>query len=609
MQFVLCICILSIMLYNRFVKLKSFKIILISLLFLIFFNGASFGYADCYYKVLKVLDGDTFYIDFNSSGTTEANERVRVNGIDAFEIKMNATLQRQAKKSGISDEDALRLGYLGKKYAEKTLLNKKVKISYSAKERTDKYGRAIVSIYYDCDKEGNCKSYEKEILSAGYATIYNSSNLKKQLQPYLNLDKIKENVAKVQNLELVVLNKKSGAYHKIGCEYGWMARQFELIKKPRFNFRKHPASCCHNVKPHHKHKDKKYKPITKAAQPNAQEANIQLFFLSPLEQKEAENKCTSNACKTLIYNIDNAKESIDFAIYGIREQDAVFNALVQAQKRGVKIRWVTDLTEKGKNIYTDTYRLMKALPNYSTDYDSAESRNIPDYKYKLDYQGALMHNKFFIFDNRIVFTGSTNISNTCLTGFNSNVAVLIDSEEVANAFKQEFEQMYEGKFHNEKSPVINNENIKIGDSIVSVYFSPVNKAGTTQVIPQIQKAKSYIYVPAFYLTRLDIIEELIKAKERGVEVKIIVDETSVKGKYVNVDYIIDNGVELKVEHWQGKMHMKSMIIDDSTLVIGSMNFTKQGESMNDENCLIIKNVPALASAYKAHFLELWNSIK
>ena len=45
--------------------------------------------------------------------------------------------------------------------------------------------------------------------------------------------------------------------------------------------------------------------------------------------------------------------------------------------------------------------------------------------------------------------------------------------------------------------------------------------------------------------------------------------------------------------------MKSMIIDDDKLVIGSMNFTKQGENVNDEDCLIIKNAPELTKKYKA----------
>ena len=105
-----------------------------------------------------------------------------------------------------------------------------------------------------------------------------------------------------------------------------------------------------------------------------------------------------------------------------------------------------------------------------------------------------------------------------------------------------------------------------------------------------------------------MVEELINAKKRGVDVKIIMDETCAGAKYSNIDYIKNNDIELKVEHWSGKMHMKSMIIDDSTLVVGSMNFTKQGERANDENCLIIKNAPVLTSAYKAHFMELWNSL-
>ena len=339
------------------------------------------------------------------------------------------------------------------------------------------------------------------------------------------------------------------------------------------------------------------------------ESAIQIFFLNPLQQKKPENSCKTSACKTLLKNINNANNSIDFAIYGINNQDKIFNALVKAQKRGVKVRWVTDLNERNENIYHDTYRLMHEIPTYNTDFNSIESRFVPDYKYKLDYQGALMHNKFFIFDDKKVFTGSTNISSYCLTGYNSNVAVFIDSTEVADVYKQEFEQMYNGKFHNEKIAVINNENIELNGSFVSIYFSPINKITIEHLFPLIRTAKSYIYIPAFYLTRKSMIYELIEAKNRGVDVKIIIDESSVKGKYVDIDFIKQNGINIKIENWLGKMHMKSMIIDDENLVIGSMNFTKQGERMNDENCLIIKNSPKLAKEYRKHFLELWYSIK
>lgn len=343
---------------------------------------------------------------------------------------------------------------------------------------------------------------------------------------------------------------------------------------------------------------------------NAQtnESAIQVFFLSPLKQKKPQNACKTDACKALLKNINQAQDSINFAIYGINEQDKIFNALIKAQKRGVKIRWVTDLNEKKRNIYYDTYALMHKIPTYKTDYFSQqkEAERTKNYEFP---QTAIMHNKFFIFDNKKVFTGSANISSYCLTGYNSNVALLINSKDVANVYTQEFEQMYNGKFHNEKSAISNNENIKIEDTEISIYFSPINKITTEQVLPLVKSAKSYIYIPAFYLTRKSIIYELIEAQKRGVDVKIIVDETSVKGKYVDIDFMKSNGLDVKVENWAGKMHMKSMIIDDETLIIGSMNFTKQGENINDENCLIIKNAPELAEKYKEHFLILWNSIK
>ena len=340
---------------------------------------------------------------------------------------------------------------------------------------------------------------------------------------------------------------------------------------------------------------------------DAEENNIQIFFLNSLKQKKPQNICKTDACKVLLKNIKEAQDSIDFAIYGINEQDKIFNALVKAQKRGVKIRWVTDLNEKNRNIYYDTYKLMHEIPTYNTDYVSQqkEAERTANYEFP---QTAIMHNKFFIFDNQKVFTGSTNISSYCLTGYNSNVALLIDSQDIANIYKQEFEQMYNGNFHNEKIAVSNNENIKLGNVDISIYFSPINKT-TEKIIPLIKTAKSYIYVPAFYLTRKSIIYELIEAKKHGVEVKIIVDETSVKGKYVDIDFMKNNGLEVKVEDWLGKMHMKSIIIDDENLVIGSMNFTKQGENVNDENCLIIKNTPILTKKYKEHFLDLWSSIR
>lgn len=582
--------------------MKKVLIVFLICIFACFLNK-SFAYENGTYKVIKVIDGDTLYLDFNNDGRYQKEEKVRINGIDTFEVKPSVFLDWQMKKFNLTQSEALGLGYFGKEFAKKNLLNKYVKAEYSADTKTCDMGRQLMSISYD-----NGKSYEQEVLKAGLATVYKKSNIAPELYKYENLEKIKSNVKKTHWLNLVLLNKKNNTYHKVNCEYGLMASNVELINKSLFSNYK-PTSCCYPELVKNK-KEKPYKIYINIVKPDAEENSIEIFFLSPLKQKKPENECKTGACKALLYNIDNAKESIDFAIYGIDGQDRIFNALLNAQKRGVKIRWVTDMTENNQNIYPDTIKLMKKIPTVRDDYESFDSLHIPDYKYKLEYQGAIMHDKFFIFDNQKVFTGSTNISSTCLTGFNSNVAILIDSKAVANIYEQEFAQMYSGKFHTEKKPVLNNENLKFKDNLIlSIYFSPANKISTSKIIPLIKSAQNYIYIPAFYLTHIGITNELIEAKNRGVDIKIIIDESSLQSKYSTKEIIKKSGIDVKVEHWAGKMHMKSLIIDDKTLVIGSMNFTSQGENRNDENTLIIENASVLTKAYKKHFLELWNSIK
>jgi len=293
--------------------------------------------------------------------------------------------------------------------------------------------------------------------------------------------------------------------------------------------------------------------------------------------------------KELIKLIDNSTNEISFAIYGLRGQDEIFLALQRAKERGVRIQGVVDSDTHGKNYYNDTDKLYESFGVVS------------------DHKSYIMHNKFFIIDRKTLWSGSANISDTGTGGYNANNAVVTDEKKVVMLYQEEFDEMYhDKKFSSKKSPR-ELVHLKTKESIISVYFSPKSNTYEKGIKSLIVNAKDSIYIPIFYLTHKELSQDLIEAKKRGVTIKILLDASAAQNRYSTHHDLRENGIAIKVENFGGKMHCKSMIIDESHIISGSMNFTKAGNSKNDENTLIIKNA-SLALAYKNYFLALWHSI-
>lgn len=118
-------------------------------------------FASVEHKVIKVIDGDTVYVDFNDNGIAEQDEKVRINGIDTFETKLNDGLNWQMKLYNLTQDEALGLGYYGKEFAKKELLNKPVRAEYTAEEKLDKNNRHLHYTMIAIDKV-NAKAMNKK---------------------------------------------------------------------------------------------------------------------------------------------------------------------------------------------------------------------------------------------------------------------------------------------------------------------------------------------------------------------------------------------------------------------------------------------------------------
>jgi len=85
-------------------------------------------------QCVRVLDGDTIEI--------ENGEIVRLVGIDAFEIRPGARLNRQAKAAGITPEEALKRGKAQAEALRKKIEGKPITLRFKLYPR-DRYNRVL----------------------------------------------------------------------------------------------------------------------------------------------------------------------------------------------------------------------------------------------------------------------------------------------------------------------------------------------------------------------------------------------------------------------------------------------------------------------------------
>jgi phosphatidylserine/phosphatidylglycerophosphate/cardiolipin synthase-like enzyme len=140
----------------------------------------------------------------------------------------------------------------------------------------------------------------------------------------------------------------------------------------------------------------------------------------------------------------------------------------------------------------------------------------------------------------------------------------------------------------------------LNNAPVKVYFSP--GGGCTQaIIDEINGAKTEILVQAYSFTSAPIAKALLKAHKRGVKVEAILDKSQRTANYSSATFLANSEIPTFIDTAHAIAHNKVIVIDGTTLISGSFNFTKAAEEKNAENLLIIKS-EELAKLYK----DNWN---
>ncbi len=293
--------------------------------------------------------------------------------------------------------------------------------------------------------------------------------------------------------------------------------------------------------------------------------------------------------ETIIEKIDAAQTSIHIASFEF-DLTPVADALIRAHERGVDVRWVTD----------DEHGIEADEEPGHGQFEMLMDEGI---EVKDDGRGALMHNKFWIFDRQILWTGSTNITENGIFEQDNNV-IVVHSPELAEIYEREFDEMWAGEFGPRSPSTVDQQSVVIEGTQFQALFASEDEV-VERLLPYIENAQSSIRFLAFSFTHDALGEAMRERAAAGVDVAGVFEKTGSSTEYSELGPMYCQGMAVRRDENPSFLHHKVIIVDDRIVITGSLNFSDNANDSNDENVLIVDNAD-IATLYLQEFDKVWN---
>lgn len=274
---------------------------------------------------------------------------------------------------------------------------------------------------------------------------------------------------------------------------------------------------------------------------------------------------------TIIDKIDSAQKTVYIEVY-IFTENRTKQALLRAKKRGVDVKVIME-----KNPY-----MAYNINNKTQDF--LEKHNI-NYQWSDSQDYALNHAKFYLIDDlAIISTG--NLSYSTFTR-NRDLFIFSEDKSLLHSLYTIFEKDYTWEKYQVYHP-----------QLILSPFSTRKKFETL-----FQSATGSIAMYFQYFKDEELINLLSQKAQQWIEIQAIISKTAYKSNQTEIETLVQNGINIQVLK-KYNMHSKAILIDNTFLYIGSINFSDYSIDKNREVWIITKKPQIIQE-----FLSLYHKEK
>jgi len=139
---------------------------------------------------------------------------------------------------------------------------------------------------------------------------------------------------------------------------------------------------------------------------------------------------------------------------------------------------------------------------------------------------------------------------------------------------------------------------------LQVLFSAEDHA-LSSLIAVVNDAKTNIRFLAFSFTDYPLAQAMIDRAKTGLDVKGVYETFGSDSTGSELKTFVCANVPVRQDGNPSFLHDKIIIIDNSIVVTGSLNFSSNADESNEENVVILDNAE-IAALYLQEFDKLWN---
>ncbi|EAS62758.1 cardiolipin synthase [Photobacterium angustum] len=306
--------------------------------------------------------------------------------------------------------------------------------------------------------------------------------------------------------------------------------------------------------------------------------------------------------RSLVNDINNAQHSIHLEFYiwnpgGLADEVGV--GLIQAAKRGVRVRLLLDSAGSMHFFRSHWPKLMRGA-----GIELVEALAVSPFRMFFRRLDLRLHRKIVVIDDHIAYTGSMNLVDPAFFKVDAGVGQWVDvmvrisgpTVSVLNCIQAWDWEVETGKRFLPPLPsctldTAHKDTVQVIPSGPGMPDDIIHQALLLSIY---QAQKSVVITTPYFVPSEHLLHAMKGAADRGIEVHIVIPRRndSIMVEWASRSFfsdLLESGVHIHRFHG-GLLHTKSVVIDDSHCLIGTVNLDMRSLWLNFEVTMAVDNI-------------------